>query len=88
MLKISNTNTLEKLMKYVLKATLRELIFAHFANFGQFRENFFREKSKIDQFAKINSREVSTFPSFAKNNSVLKFAKNAVFLAILDHQIL
>ena len=26
--------------------TLRVLIFANFANFGQFRENFFREKSK------------------------------------------
>ena len=68
--------------------TLRELIFANFENFGQFRENFFCEKSKIDQFAKINSREVSTFPSFAKINSVLKFAKNAFFLAILNHQIL
>ena len=63
----------------MFKATLRELIFAHFANFGQFSENFFREKSKIDQFAKINSREVSTFPSFAKINSVLKFAKMQFF---------
>ena len=72
----------------MFKATLRELIFAHFANFGQFRENFLREKSKIDQFAKINSREVSTFSSFAKKDSVLKFAKNAIFLAILNHQIL
>ena len=56
--------------------TLRELIFA---NFGQFRENFFREKSKIDRFAKISSREISKFPSFAKINSVFKFAKNRIF---------
>ena len=59
--------------------TLRELIFANFANFGQFRENSFREKSKIDQFAKIGSREISKFPSFAKINSVFKFAKNRIF---------
>ena len=51
-----------------------KLIFANFANFGQFGENFFREKSKIDQFAKINSLEV---------NSVLKFAKNAIFWLFL-----
>ena len=61
------------------KSTLRELIFANFANFGQFLENFFREKSKTHQFAKISSREISTFPSFAKISSVLKFAKNAIF---------
>ena len=58
---------------------LRKLIFANFANFGRFRENFFREKSKIDQFVKISSREISTFPLFAKIRSVLKFAKNAIF---------
>ena len=68
--------------------TLRELIFAriifaNFANFGQFCENFFREKSKIDQFVKISSCKISTFPSFAKINSVLKFAKNAIFWLFL-----
>ena len=66
-----------------------KLIFANFANFGQIGENFFREKSKIDQFANINSCEVSSFPSLAKINSVLKFAKNAIFFnAILNQQIL
>ena len=61
-----------------------KLIFANFANFGQFGE-----KSKIDQFAKINSREVSSFPSLAKINSVLKFAKYAIFFnAILNQQSL
>ena len=59
--------------------TLTELIFANFANFGQFRGNFFREKSKIDRFAKISSREISKFPSFAKINFVFKFAKNRIF---------
>ena len=52
----------------------------NFANFGQFRKNFFREKFNIDQFAKISSREIS---AFTKINSVLKFSKNAIFWLFL-----
>ena len=63
-------------MFYPFSIILRELIFA---NFGQFRENFFREKSKIHRFVKISSREISKSPSFAKINSVSKFAKNRIF---------
>ena len=62
---------------------LKRINFREFANFGQFCENFFLEKSKIDQFAKINSREVPTVPSFAKINSVSKFAKNSFFWLFL-----
>ena len=67
---------------YKYQNTLTELILAGI-NFREFRENFFREKSKIDQFAKTSSREISTFPSFAKINSVLKFAKNVIFWLFL-----
>ena len=45
-------------------------------------------------FVRINFHEfrkfwpISKFPSFAKINSVLKFAKNAIFWLFFNHQIL
>ena len=68
--------------------TLRVLIFANFANFGQFRENFFREKSKWINSRKLILAKYLHFRHLRKINSVLKFAKKCNFLAILNHQIL
>ena len=59
--------------------TLRVLIFANFANFGQFRENFFREKSKWINSRKLILAKYLYFRHLRKINSVLKFAKNAIF---------